>query len=236
MNASRLQRIRKEERKYHEQCFENVKLYQKGTWLHEPVDLVMDHFDYLQTDKPLSILDLGCGVGRHSIPLADKVRVTGGYVQCVDLLEKALEKLNQYSRRYGVDDAIRTEQGDISDYQIQENSYDYIVAGSSLEHVRSEDLLQKVLQRMAKGTREKGINCILMNTNIKEFNKKDGTERETLFEVILDKEKALSAFRREYKGWKELHVGEEPLELEINRDKEPVILKAVSLSYIVQKP
>jgi 2-polyprenyl-3-methyl-5-hydroxy-6-metoxy-1,4-benzoquinol methylase len=236
MNSTRLQHIRKEERKYHEDCFENHRLYGSDSWLSEPVDLVMDYADKLEVKNEVRMLDLGCGVGRHSIPLAQKIRERGGEIICVDLLAKALEKLNEYSERYGVADTIQTEQSDISDYRIEPESFDYIVAGSSLEHVRSEELLNKVLKAMAGGTRAQGIVCIIMNTNIGEFNKADGSRRETLFEVIMDKDKALSLFRSQFGEWEMLHTGEEPLELEINRGEDPVLLRAISLSFIVRKP
>ncbi|SFL35885.1 Methyltransferase domain-containing protein [Paenibacillus sp. 1_12] len=239
MNSSdtaQLQKIRKEEKEYHEQYFEDHKLYEEGTWLDEPVTIILDLADQVNIGQPMSILDLGCGVGRNSIPLAQKVMAGDGRVICVDLLETALQKLNHYSKQYQVQDVIYTEQADISEYQIPEGKYDYIIAASSLEHCKSVHMLKKVLDSMVQGTKSGGINCIIMNTNIEEFDAKTLKPREALFEVNLDMEKALKLLRKHYEGWKELHISDESLELAIDRDDKPVLLKADSLTFAVRKP
>jgi cyclopropane fatty-acyl-phospholipid synthase-like methyltransferase len=235
-DTAQLQKIRKEEKEYHEQYFEDHKLYEEGTWLDEPVAIILDLADQVNVGQPMSILDLGCGVGRNSIPLAQKVKPGDGRVVCVDLLEKALHKLVHYSEQYQVRDVIYTEQADISDYQIAVGKFDYIVAASSLEHCKSTHMLKKVIQSMVQGTKSGGINCIIMNTNIEEFDAKTRKPREAFFEVNLNKEKALKLLRKHYEGWEELHVSDEPLELAIDRDDQPVLLKADSLTFAVRKP
>jgi 2-polyprenyl-3-methyl-5-hydroxy-6-metoxy-1,4-benzoquinol methylase len=236
MNTARLQKIRKEERKYHEECFEHYKLYDKGSWLHKPVKLVMELVSRFDLEKPVRVLDLGCGVGRNSLPLARKVKAGDGRVVCVDLLDKALHKLKRYSQKYGVSKVIAAEQADIGDYRIPEAEYDYIVAASSLEHCKSEEVLKKVLRSIAEGTKSGGINCIIMNTNIKEIDAATGGRRETLIEVVMAKDKVLDILRANYKDWEELHVSDEPLDLDIERDEKPVILKADCLTFAVRKP
>ena len=234
--SARLMRIRKEERKYHEHTYDVHKLYKKGSWLHEPTEAVMEAFWEIGTGGgPLSILDLGCGVGRNSIPLAEKVRDKAGRVVCVDLLDKAIQKLREYGRRYGVGDTLAAEQSDISDFRFPPESFDYIVAASSLEHVRTEKMLEEVLGRMAEGTKSGGVNCIVMHTSIEEYDERDGSRRETLFEVVLDRDKALDKLRRAYAGWEELRVSDEPTEFPINRGDVPVRLKAVSVTFAVRK-
>lgn len=234
MNSTKLQHIRSEERKYHEQYYENHSLYEKGTWLEEPNEIVMDLLSYFNLKAPLQVLDLGCGVGKNSIPLANKMKSAGGLVTCVDLLEKALHKLIQYSEKHKVDHIISTEQSDISNYFIPKATYDYIIAASSLEHVKSIDILNRVLRDLANGTKRGGINYICMNTNIKEVCKLTGENREPLFEIKLSKEQALEIFHHNYEGWEELHVACEPLEMEITRDNKPVILKADSIIFAVR--
>ncbi|MFD2614302.1 class I SAM-dependent methyltransferase [Paenibacillus gansuensis] len=232
---TRIERIRREEREYHEQCFENYKLYQKGSWLHKPVAAVMNHAELLDAARPLTVLDLGCGVGRNSIPLAEIVQPAGGKVICVDLLDTALDKLEEYGEKYEVDDALVTVKQDISDFTITPGTYDYIIACSSLEHVRSEAALHKVLQAMVEGTRPDGINCVVMHTNIEEYDIPSGERRETFFEVIKTRDYVLNLLSRMYDGWERLHLHEEPLELEITRGDDPVLLKADSVTIAVRK-
>ncbi|MDF2961798.1 MAG: methyltransferase [Paenibacillus sp.] len=233
--TSRLKLIRKEERKYHEKCFENYKLYQKGSWLHKPVPVIMEYASRFNLTHPVHILDLGCGVGRNSIPMARLVKDGGGKVHCVDLLDKALEKLKEYRSQYGVESVIETEQADIGEYRIREAFYDYIVAASSLEHVKSETVLREVLGKLAAGTKFRGINCIIMNTNIEEYDKISGQKRKPLIEIVMTKERVLETLRTCYDGWEQLHVSVSPMELEIERAGEPVILKADTLCFVVRK-
>jgi 2-polyprenyl-3-methyl-5-hydroxy-6-metoxy-1,4-benzoquinol methylase len=236
MDTQRIEHIRQEEREYHEDCFENYKLYEKGSWLDKPIPLVMELAEQLDSNRPLTVLDLGCGAGRNSIPLAQLVKPAGGTVLCVDLLDKALEKVQEYSEEFEVEDVIETQQADIGEYKIAKNAFDYIVAASCLEHVKTPGVLEKVLDSLAKGTKSGGIIFIMMNTNIEEVDKASGKKRETLIEVIIPKERALELFRAHYEGWEELHLSDEPMELEITRDDIPVLLKADSLTVAYRKP
>ena len=83
----------------------------------------------------MNVLDLGCGIGRNSIPMAETLKNRNGRIVCVDLLESAIEKLNDYSKEYGVQQYIETVLSDIEHFDIIENEYDVIIAVSVLEHV-----------------------------------------------------------------------------------------------------
>ena len=139
---NRIDYIRQEEKKYHDLCYEQYKLFEIGSWLYKPVKTVMDLIDYFEGQNNLQVLDLGSSVGRNSIPIAQKIQNSSGTVTCVDLLDSALTKLQTYSKEYGVINNIKTEQAAIENYYIQRNTYDYIVAVSSLEHVQSEEDLK----------------------------------------------------------------------------------------------
>ena len=82
-----------------------------------------------------------------------KNKNTSGTVTCVDLLNSALTKLQIYSKEHDVFEAIKTEEAAIENYHIDSNAYDYIVAVSSLEHVRSEEDFKNVLHSMKRGTK-----------------------------------------------------------------------------------
>lgn len=51
-------------------------------------------------------------------------------------------------------------------YTIPENKFVWIVAVSALEHVESEAVLDSVIRQMALGTKEDGINCIIVNSEV----------------------------------------------------------------------
>lgn len=135
----RLRRIRDEEKAYHDKCYAEHVLFQPGSWLHKPVKTVMDLLPELPQNDELKILDLGCGVGRNTIPMAQFVKSqrTSGVVVGVDLLESGIEGLNDYSKQFDVEKYIHAERSDIEDFDIQEEAYDLIVAVSTLEHLRS---------------------------------------------------------------------------------------------------
>jgi 2-polyprenyl-3-methyl-5-hydroxy-6-metoxy-1,4-benzoquinol methylase len=107
--------------------------------------IMMDLFSYYDGHDGLMVLDLGCGVGRNSIPMAEKIKEKNGQVICVDLLETALSKLMANSKQFGVQDYIKPVMSDIGEYVIFPNQFDIIVAVSSLEHVRSKETLNTVL-------------------------------------------------------------------------------------------
>ncbi|EEL00551.1 hypothetical protein bcere0013_23470 [Bacillus cereus BDRD-ST26] len=148
----------------------------------------MDLMDYFEGKNNLQVLDLGSGVGRNSIPIAQKIQNASGTVTCVDLLDSALTKLQTYSKEYGVINNMKTEQAAIENYYIQRNTYDYIVAVSSLEHVQSEEDLKKVLHSMKEGTKSGGMNCLIINSNIQEIDLHTNEELDALIEINLPTE------------------------------------------------
>jgi SAM-dependent methyltransferase len=193
----------------------------------------MEFANQLDPKRPLSILDLGCGIGRNSIPLAELISPSSGRIQCVDLLD--MEILRQSSRQHQVEHVINTEQADISEYKIPRNSFDYIVA-VCLEQVKSENIFKKILRRMTDGTKSGGINYIMMNTNFEEIERHTGNKLETRIEVMISKGKALAALHSNYAGWEEIHSSDIPRHLEISRNDVPIIVKADSLTLAVRKP
>jgi 2-polyprenyl-3-methyl-5-hydroxy-6-metoxy-1,4-benzoquinol methylase len=89
-HSDRTARIRAQEKKYHDECYEQHPLFEPGSWLHKPVRTVLELMP-LACDKPgAKVLDLGAGVGRNTIPLAQYVAPRGGEVVAVDLLDSAI--------------------------------------------------------------------------------------------------------------------------------------------------
>lgn len=232
---NRIDYIRQEEKKYHDLCYEQYKLFEIGSWLYKPVKKVMDLMDHFEGQNNLQVLDLGSGVGRNSIPIAQKLRNTSGTVTCVDLLNSALTKLQTYSKEHDVFEVIKTEQAAIENYHIDSNAYDYIVAVSSLEHVKSEEDFKNVLHSMKKGTKNGGINCLIINSNIQEIDLKTNEELEALIEINLPTEEIIRLLKSIYKGWKEVKVEIKELAYNIVRDERHIQLKTNAITFVVQK-
>ncbi|MEV5024586.1 class I SAM-dependent methyltransferase [Paenibacillus sp. LPE1-1-1.1] len=235
--SDRIRYIREEEKKYHEACYEQNRLFEEGSWLHKPVKTVLNLLALFDGAEPLSVLDLGCGVGRNSIPIAKAIQEhhRNGQVVCVDLLESALLKLSSYGRQHGVSEWLKPVACDIGDYAIPWKEFDYIVAVSSLEHVRSETEFMKVLGQMNRGTKAKGINCIILNTNIVELDQQSGESLLPLVEINLDTAAAEQLLREAYSGWEVLDTHVKPLAFSIVRNERAILLKSDCLTYVVRK-
>ncbi|WP_275667923.1 SAM-dependent methyltransferase [Paenibacillus oryzisoli] len=128
---------------------------------------------------------MGSGVGRNSIPLAEALKDRSSKVVCVDIMQSALTKLLAYSEQFGVRGQIETYHSDIGEYEVTGDTYDYIVAVSSLEHVDSERTLKHVLKKMVQGTKINGVNCLIVNSNLQEIDALSGEELAPLMELNL---------------------------------------------------
>lgn len=232
---NRIEFIRKEEKKYHDYCYDNYKLFEEGSWLHKPVKTVIDLIPLFEGKDDLNVLDLGSGVGRNSIPLAQAIKENGGTVVCVDVLDSALQKLNQYSEEYEVQEVIQTEKADIGNYDIKPNNFDFIVAVSSLEHAESEEVFGKVVQRMADGTKYNGINCIIVNSEVEEIDMDTNKKLDALMEINIPTEEMMNILRQIYDGWEALSIIVKPLEYKIIRNEKSVLLKTNAITYAVRK-
>ncbi len=232
---NRIDYIRNEEKKYHDLCYKQYKLFETGSWLYKPVKTVMDLMDYFEGQTNLQVLDLGSGVGRNSIPLAQKIKNGSGTVTCVDLLDSALTKLQIYSKEHDVFEVIKTEQAAIENYYIQPDTFDYIVAISSLEHVQSEEDLKNVLHSMKKGTKTGGINCLIINSNIQEIDLHTNEELDALIEINLPTEHMIYLLKSIYKEWQEIKIEIKELAYNIVRNEREIQLKTNAITFIVQK-
>lgn len=232
---NRIEFIRNEEKKYHDYCYENYKLFEEGSWLYKPVKTVMDLLPLFDNKDNLKVIDLGCGVGRNSIPIAEAIKDRNGKVVCVDLLDSALNKLKEYSKEYHVEEVIRTEKADIGNYEIKPNEYDFIVAVSTLEHVKSEAIFEEVVRQMAEGTKDKGVNCLIVNSELEEIDLETNVQLDVLIELNLSTEDMINKLSSIYSGWELLKTIVKPLEYNITRNEKPVLLKTNAITYVVRK-
>jgi len=185
---------------YHEKFYKETSLFQPGTWLSKPVQVVMDLLQRLDLNQ-IRVLDLGCGVGRNSIPIAQKIQGYGGTILGVDLLPTAIDKLSKYAEEYNVQGTLSAEAADAEYCEIDPEEYDYIIACSCLEHVSSIEAFEKVILRMIEGTKPAGINCILMSTEVTEYDVERGEETAGQIELNMKTEVALRILRDQYKEW-----------------------------------
>ncbi len=105
--------------------------------------------------KPgMTVLDIGCGMGFFSIPMARMVGKTGK-VFCVDVQEKMLRSLQRRSRRAGVEIIIQPRLCSTTTLELSdvENSIDFVLAFAVLHEV--PDML-KTMEQVQKVLKEDG--------------------------------------------------------------------------------
>lgn len=232
----RLAKIRQKEKEYHDQCYENTELFTPGTWLHKPVKSVMDTLERLENLSMINILDLGCGIGRNSIPLAQKLKHKDGSIVCVDLLESAINKLKEYSEKYEVSEKMQFVLSDIADYAIPQNHFNLILSVSAIEHLESEVTFDSVLQEMVAGTKDGGINCLIISTNVKETVVSTGEALDPMYELLFTTDDLISKLQNAYRDWSLMKQTVKPYQVEITRDGRKVNLEGDVVTWTVQKP
>lgn len=226
-------RARDKEIEYHDKFYAETKLFQPGSWLSRPVKVVLDNLTQIEKDN-IQVLDLGCGVGRNSIPIAQSIQAYKGKIHCIDLLPSAIELLNQNAEQYEVTDTIISQAIDVENFLINKNTFDYIVACSCLEHVSSEAVFQSKLEEMKAGTTVGGINCILMSTEVKEIDVITGEEQEGLIELNLSTKKAFSYLRAVYADWNISIEKSVQQEIEEEKNGRAIIFRSNWITFVAQ--
>lgn len=214
---TRLEQIRENERRSHEDVYRNHTLYESGSWLQKPVKTVTELLPCFEKASEFCALDLGCGVGRNCIAIARHFTHIPCWIDCVDILPIAIEKLNLNASAYGVSQSINGIVSPLEDFSISENSYDLVLAVSALEHIDSRDAFLHKLEEIRSGIRENGIVCLIINSGVQEFNKLTGTPLPPQFEVNLPTEELQKILSQAFFGWKVLKSGVQRQRYEIPR-------------------
>lgn len=196
-----IQSIRESERNSHIELYSNEELYKEGSWLNKPIKTVTDLFPLFEECKEFKALDLGSGVGRNSIAIAKQFQSISCKVDCVDILELAIEKLQENAKRFGVEEHIRGIVSPIEEFEIVPDTYDLILAVSALEHIDSKESFLKKLKEMRAGTRKNGVVCLVVNSEVTERNKETGEELFPQFEVNLPTEELQDILHRFFADW-----------------------------------
>jgi len=197
----RLEKIRAAEKESHVSAYTQTELYTPGSWLQKPIKTVLDILPLFRNYKELRVLDLGGGVGRNCIPIAQMYRDIQCEIDCVDILDVAIEKLNENVRKYDIEERVHGIVCPIEQFEIPEEYYDFTMAVSALEHIDSEASFVKKLQEIHKGLRVGGVVCLVMNSEVMEKDKETGEELPAQFEVNLRTEDLQKLLAERFKGW-----------------------------------
>lgn len=196
-----LETIRKSESESHEKLYTNNELYEPGSWLVKPVQTVMDNLKFF--GKKVEILDLGSGVGRNSIAMAQyfKEKEIDCNIDCVDLLEVAINRLKENTIKYEVEHYITPILSSIDIFDLTQKKYDYIISISGIEHVADEEMFKKTLINISQSTKNNGIVCLILNTELHEIKVENNEEQDVLFEVNKPTNEMVGLLTTVFEGW-----------------------------------
>lgn len=201
MTDGRLKQIRESEKQSHIEVYSNSGLYKEGSWLRKPIKTVLEIIPHFTDASRLNVLDLGCGVGRNCITIAQSFKNIPCKIDCVDILELAIRKLYDNAEELGVASCINGIVAPIENYTIKENEYDLIIAVSALEHIDSEESFLTKLSEIKNGIRNNGIVCLVINSDITENEKTTGKEIPAQFEVNLPTKKLQTILENTFSGF-----------------------------------
>ena len=235
MLNERINHIRHAEAASHTQAYTSHALYSPGSWLAKPVKTVMDLLPLFEGYTNFRALDLGSGVGRNCIPVAQHFCGIPCRVDCVDILELAIAKLNESALQYGVENRIRGIVSSIDDYKITADSYDLIMAISALEHIASKSAFEKKLAEIRDGLWSGGIACLIVNSGVIEHDKATGQELLPQFEVNLPTSQMQDILEKTFAGWQVIKHTIVHQKYDIPREYGIADLETDVVTYVVRK-
>lgn len=232
---NRLQQIRESERSSHIHAYSSFRLYKDESWLKKPVKTVLDLLPYFSSYPSIRVLDLGCGVGRNSIAVAGSLSHIPCRIDCVDILPLAIRKLLENARTYHVSESICGYPVPLDSFPVPENTYDLVLAVSALEHSDSEELFLAKLDEIKKGIRAGGIFCLIMNTDVHEYDSQTGMEIPAQFEVNLSEDMLRYNLYQIFCGWQIMKDTSQKQRYDIPRDSTISDLHTTVVTYVVKK-
>ena len=231
----KIEHIRKAEAASHTKAYTSHSLFSPGSWLAKPVKTVIELLPLFGGYTQFAALDLGSGVGRNSIPVAQHFSNVPCRVDCVDILELAITKLNENALQYGVANSIRGIVSAMDDYEIAADSYDLILAVSALEHIASQSAFEKKLTEIRDGLRHGGIACLIVNSGVVEHDKVTGQVLPPQFEVNLPTSQLRELFENTFADWKVIKHTIVHQKYDIPRENGIAALETDVVTYVVRK-
>jgi len=158
---------------------ESVRYQSRGTIMQEPV-LDSDYWDSFYREKndwgkpwpqvlvvakelqytfgtpTIRVLDLACGNGRYTIPLAQ----IGACVDCIDFSEVAIAQVRTQAKELGISDLIKTHWIDVREFLIKPCWYHLVLASGLFEYLRESEL-HVLIRDVQTGTVAQGINIFV---------------------------------------------------------------------------
>jgi cyclopropane fatty-acyl-phospholipid synthase-like methyltransferase len=197
--VSLLEEARLRERNYHIAFYAKHTLGDAGTWLAGPAPYALDSLRYVPQNATRA-LDLGAGIGRHAIPIAQYLG-PGSEAVCIDILASALGTLHDNAREAGIDSRMTTLVADAEAYE-PEGLFDFVLSVSAIEHVSSRQSLRALISRLQAATQVGGVHCFMIATQHQWLDAATSEPIEPLVELNMTAHEMQDMLRQQYEDWK----------------------------------
>lgn len=112
----------------------------------------------------LKVLDLGCGVGRVTVPLAQQ----GAWVTAFDVSSEMLDACRKNAEAFDVADQITFEKGSANALQFSDQTFDVVVCLGLLEHL-PPSVRRTTLEQVIRVVQRPGWVAIVVNNAESQF-------------------------------------------------------------------
>ena len=153
---NQFEEARKETIRYHQELFASTPLGSSDSWLALPHPSVIDAISLVNGPDPVQAFDLGAGVGRHTVPMA-QLLPTGSTITAVDILPTAIDLLIDNCRVAKVSASVIPLVADLEHFDFGDAQVSLIIGFSAVEHVSSRAVMRALLERCRDATRPGGI-------------------------------------------------------------------------------
>ena len=148
----------------------NWDIVSAGPWWLEPASEVYPLISRWKSKGFKKFLDLGCGLGRHSILFAKE----GFDVSATDLGKEGLEKLKNRAKEQGL--PIEIKLADMVSLPYEDSSFDCLLAFHTIYH-QDDEGIKKVIREIKRVLKDKGEAFITFNSKENSTFKDRGAKR-----------------------------------------------------------
>lgn len=226
--------IRQEEAFYHANHYQQFTLDSTNSWLGYPVKNLVDlGLSLSNATQSCRFLDLGCGVGRNSIPI---VRGTANklVIDCVDILPDAIHLFSRSVNEMSIEQSFNFFTTDIGNFELRATTYDYIFSVSTLEHLASKTQLSTLLNTIKKATKKKGYVYLIINSDISEFLIEEQQLIPPFLEVNLSSTEINNLLLAIFSGWTVIDSEIKALAYKIERRIGLTEMRTSAITFIAQ--
>ncbi len=196
------QKARESTKQYHTNLYKTTTLFKKGSWLEKPEKDIIDAGKKLLSKHNIRILDLGSGIGRNTIPLAQMLIKNNPHIICIDYLDIAIEKLKKYAKQYKVIKFFETIVFPVEEYPIKKERFDLIISHGVLDHVKDKQTLLRILKDIANGVKKGGYVYLSISSDLQETETKTNKKLDPIVEIYLKSSELIRIYKSIFKGWR----------------------------------